>query len=157
MDQGGKITLNHKWKSCRHGNRLRVREILNIKQKEIGINVKLVCCMCLRRPIANFDLVACETACIICYQVQLVVKSHVVFLWYTYAGTCFVWSHTWHAIHVSHSWFGRISLQVKGTKIYPNYVGQWARIGYTGSRFLFFNFFFTPVVCYQLRVIMTAE
>ena len=59
MDQGGKITVNHKWKSCRHGNRLRFREIINIKQKEIGINVTLVCCVCLRRPTANFDLITC--------------------------------------------------------------------------------------------------
>ena len=53
--RGGGITVNHKWKNCHHGNRLRFREILIIRQKEIGINVKLVYCMCLCRPIANFD------------------------------------------------------------------------------------------------------
>jgi len=56
MDQGAKITVNHKWKSCRQGNRLLLRGILNISQKEIGINVKLVCYVCLGRPIASFDL-----------------------------------------------------------------------------------------------------
>jgi hypothetical protein len=99
MDQGAKITVNHKWKRCRHGNCFRFRGILNNKQKEIGINVKLVFCMCLRRPWANFDLITCEIQRIVRYQVQLVVvKSHVVFLWYThthtYVGTCILSSHT---------------------------------------------------------------
>jgi len=114
MDQGGKITVNHKWKSCRHGNRLRFREIINIKQKEIGINVTLVCCVCLRRPTANFDLITCGEPTYRALSSSTGCKVACVFLRYTHGGTCILCSHTWHAIHISHWRSGRISLASQG-------------------------------------------
>jgi hypothetical protein len=61
--------IKKKWKSYHHGSLLCFREILSIKQEEVGSNLTLLWSICLCRPIANFDLITCETLCVLCYQV----------------------------------------------------------------------------------------
>jgi len=77
---------------------INVKSFNNISEWQMGFNS------------AFKGLITRETQRIVCYQVQLVVKSHVVFLRHPYADTCILCSHTWHAIHISHWWFRRISL-----------------------------------------------